>query len=85
MAVYSDFWTYFRGGHAFLYKNGKLTNFGVYPTPTEPIYDTMTGYAVNNSDVVVGAIDNYGGPLGGSSTAIEDAFMWRMVRLRSLQ
>lgn len=77
MAVYSDFWTYFRGGHAFLYKNGKLTDFGVYYTPTEPVYETMTGNAVNNSDVVVGAIFNYGGPLGGGSTSVEDAFMWQ--------
>jgi probable HAF family extracellular repeat protein len=77
MAIYTDFWTYFRGGHAFLYKNSKLMDLGVYYTPLQPVYETMTGNAVNNSDVVVGAIDNYGGPLGGTSTAIGDAFMWQ--------
>jgi probable HAF family extracellular repeat protein len=63
--------------HAFLYKNGKTTDFGVYNTPQDPDYESTIGQAVNNSDIVVGNISNPGGPKGGITEGAFDAFSWK--------
>jgi probable HAF family extracellular repeat protein len=63
--------------HAFLYKNGKTTDLGVYNTPQDPDYESTIGQAVNNSDIVVGNISNPGGPKGGITEGAFDAFSWK--------
>jgi probable HAF family extracellular repeat protein len=63
--------------HAFLYKNGKTTDLGVYNTPVDPYYESTLGQAVNNSDIVVGNISNPGGPKGGATFGSFDAFSWK--------
>lgn len=60
---------------AFLYKGGKITNLGAFYTPSAPTEDGTTGGAVNNSDIVVGNIDNNGGNDGGAGAF--DAFSWK--------
>jgi probable HAF family extracellular repeat protein len=63
--------------HAFLYKNGTITDLGVYNTPLDPFYESTLGQAVNNSDLVVGNISNPGGPKGGATFGSFDAFSWK--------
>jgi probable HAF family extracellular repeat protein len=63
--------------HAFLYKNGKTTDLGVYNSPLDPYYESTIGQAVNNSDIVVGNISNPGGPKGGATFGSFDAFSWK--------
>ncbi len=63
--------------HAFLYKNGKTTDLGVYNTPLDPDYESTIGQAVNNSDIVVGNISNPGGPKGGNTEGAFNAFSWK--------
>jgi probable HAF family extracellular repeat protein len=69
--------TYYKITHAFLYKNGKITDLGVYNTPQAPYYESTAGEAVNNSDIVVGDISNPGGPEGGVDYGAFDAFLWQ--------
>ena len=62
-------------GHAYLYKKGVITDLGAYSPPSLPEQlITVTGLAVNDSDVVVGLIAE--GPvfLGDNR---EDAFLWK--------
>jgi len=68
---------YYQPKHAFLYKNGKTTDLGVYNTPQAPYYESTIGKAVNNSDIVVGDISNPGGPKGGVDYGAFDAFLWK--------
>jgi probable HAF family extracellular repeat protein len=75
------FYTTFSGGHAFIFKQVTptyhiYTDLGVYsPTPIHPVYQTMEGMAVNNSDTVVGGIFNWGYPLRDGVDEL-DAFIY---------
>ena len=60
--------------HAFLYRNGRITDLGVFPDPKNPPNYTE-GNAVNDSDEVVGNIVDHG-PTGTSAGRL-DAFLWR--------
>ena len=77
LAIYTDGRTYFNGGHAFLYKSGKVIDLGVYPTQRQPVGDTTQGYAVNNSDVVVGSVFNADFLEIGSDTSDDFIFTWQ--------
>jgi probable HAF family extracellular repeat protein len=68
---------YYQPKRAFLYKNGKITDLGVYNTPQDPYYESTEGQAVNNLDIVVGNISNIGGPKGGYTPGAYDSFSWK--------
>jgi probable HAF family extracellular repeat protein len=80
-AISTDYHTYFNGGHAFLYKSGKVIDLGVYPTQRQPVGDTTKGYAVNNSDLVVGSVYNADFLEIGSDTSDDFIFTWKDGKL----
>jgi probable HAF family extracellular repeat protein len=71
-------------GHAYLYKNGVITDLGAYSSPSLSEGQqliTVTGLAVSDSDVVVGLIAE-GPEFHGDNR--EDAFLWKKGALAAI-
>jgi probable HAF family extracellular repeat protein len=63
-------------GHAFLYKKGTITDLGIVPDPYDHA-DHTNAYAVNNSDTVVGLIEDTASSENDDGTFKLDAFLWQ--------
>jgi hypothetical protein len=81
--------------HAFLYKGGKVFDLGVLFNPSNPVFDSTRGEAVNNSDIVVGRLwtDSRedtstivvltSNPASFRTFAVASAFCWRKSASRT--